>query len=121
MPVSALGGTLVGLLVGALIGATRRAQPASKHVERALTTHPADRTEWYVHDDAGERGPLKKPEIQALLRQGLLGLHSHVWRVGFTRWVPLGEVDEFALARAEPLGRAGPVRAKYQPTKRKGT
>src|SRR5688572_26396307 len=60
-----LGGALVGLLVGAIIGAIRKGSSDPQRIEPKLGANRADRTEWFVHDDAGERGPLKKPEISA--------------------------------------------------------
>jgi hypothetical protein len=43
------------------------------------------------------------------LRPGLLGPQSHVWRVGFTRWLPIAEVDEFSLHTANTHGRISAV------------
>jgi hypothetical protein len=114
-----IGGALVGLVIGAIVGAVRRIN--SEPTRRAHTlSNPVDRTEWYVHDDAGQRGPLKKPEVVALLQQGLLRPESQVWRHGFTDWVPVEQVEEF-VSSSSLRTRTGQESVRHRGPKVRGT
>ena len=54
-----MSGVIPGLVFGAIVGAFRRQNPRTRRDSNQLP-NPVGGTEWYVHDDAGQRGPLKK-------------------------------------------------------------
>lgn len=64
---------------------------------------------WHVTlSDGQQRGPLSADEVKQILAAGQATEQCYCWRTGFTNWMPLGKVPEFAeaLALLHPGGRA---------------
>ncbi len=57
---------------------------------------PADDAVWHVVIDQEQVGPITVADIQARFAASELDAESYVWREGFTDWLPLSQVPDFA-------------------------
>ncbi len=61
---------------------------------------------WFVADNGGQRGPLLREDLVALIRSGQVSQGALVWRHGFKEWQPLAAHFDFpgpaATDRREP-------------------
>ena len=56
----------------------------------------ADEGVWHIVVDQEQVGPLTVAEVQARFAAGEIDSESYIWREGFSDWLPLAQVPEFA-------------------------
>ena len=57
---------------------------------------PADDAVWHVVIDQEQVGPISVADVQARFAANELDTESYIWREGFTDWLPMSQVPEFA-------------------------
>lgn len=58
--------------------------------------------EWYYVGHYGQLGPLTLPQIEELVRDGVIERDTYVWRGGMSNWTPAGQMPELATAMQVP-------------------
>lgn len=58
----------------------------------------APKGDWFFAIDGESFGPYTQRELRTRFETGKLGLNTHVWKEGFSDWLPVGEHPEFAAA-----------------------
>lgn len=51
---------------------------------------------WFVHFQSESLGPLATEKVIQMLTQNRLQFADFAWRAGFTKWVRISEIDDFA-------------------------
>lgn len=51
---------------------------------------------WYIHLFGEAVGPVSTDSVKGMLKQARLRFSDYIWRDGFTKWVRVSEVDDFA-------------------------
>lgn len=58
----------------------------------------APKGDWFFAIDGESFGPYTERELLTRFESGKLGLNTHVWKEGFSDWMPVSEHPEFAAA-----------------------
>ena len=64
---------------------------------------------WHYLEGAEQRGPVTDAGLEALVRGGIVGPDTLVWREGMAEWLPYAQVQ--GPPAAAPLRMAGPITA----------
>jgi hypothetical protein len=70
--------------------------------ERGHSMASEDDAIWHALIDDVQRGPLRRSQVLASVRDGTIDGADLVWRPGFENWVPLREVREFWSPPSRP-------------------
>ena len=58
------------------------------------------KSNWFVNIGGETFGPVSSEIVQVMLRQFRLHFEDYIWKEGFTKWIRIGDVDDFAHSGA---------------------
>ncbi len=59
--------------------------------------------DWFIFREERHFGPLTSDQVNKLLLQRKISIQHHIWRPGFTEWLPISEVENFRACGLESI------------------